>query len=375
MATSLPTIQRATSPLLTVMRAAGRAGVAVLLRGKPGIGKSSLVEALAAEDGMPLETVIASLREPADFAGLPVVRDAGVDLTAPAWATRLAAAEDGYLFLDELTTAPPPVQAAALRVVLDRVVGELALPRGVRVIAAANPPEQAADGWDLAAPLANRFLHVDHEPSTDAWLDGMVTGFKVPVSGRVLDPSPLGRAAARAEVASFIRTRPDLLHVFPKDDAATGRAWPSHRTWTMTADVLALLDPTDTPATLLAATGLVGEGAGSEFIAWRGMNDLPDPADVLADPSSVPWADLDASRAWVVLTGATAHATAEGTKTGWAKAWGPLAAASDAGLQDVAAANARRLMNARPAGALPPKSVGTFVKVLADAGLMPEVAA
>lgn len=375
MTTSLPTIQRATNPLLTVMRAAGRAGVAVLLWGEPGIGKSSLMEALAAEDGLPHETVLASLREPADFAGLPVIRDTGVDLVAPGWAHRLAAAEEGYLILDELTTAAPAVQAAALRVVLERVVGELALPRGIRVIAAANPPEHAADGWDLAAPMANRFLHVEHTPSTDSWLDGMVTGFKVPTSGRVLDPSPLGRAAARAEVASFIRTRPDLLHVFPKDDAARGRAWPSNRTWTMTADVLALLDPTDTPATLMAATGLVGEGAGSEFIAWRGMNDLPDPADVLAAPDSVPWSTLDASRAWVILTGATAHATAEGTKGGWMNAWGPLASASAAGLQDVAAANARRLMGARPAGAMPPKSARAFLNVLADAGLLPEVAA
>ena len=375
MATSLPTLQRTSDPLLTVMRAAGRAGVATLLWGDPGIGKSSLMQGLADADGLPMETVMASLREPADFAGLPVVQPQGVELSAPSWATRLAAVEDGYLFLDELTTAPPAVQAAALRVVLDRVVGDLRLPRGIRVVAAANPPENAADGWALAAPMANRFLHIDHKPLNDDWIDGMTTGFQVPTSGRVLDYSPTAQAASRAEVASFIRTRPDLLHALPKDDAATGRAWPSHRTWTMTADVLALLDPGDTPATLLAATGLVGEGAGTEYIAWRSLNDLPDPAEVLHDPASVNWADLEPSRAWAILTAVTAHATADGTKKGWLSAWAPLAVAATAGLQDVAAANARALLKSRPGGATPPASAKAFVTVLLDAGLIEQVAA
>lgn len=255
--------------------------------------------------------------------------------------------------------------------VLDRTVGDLALPRGIRVVAAANPPDQAADGWDLPAPQANRFLHVEYTPTVDDWLDGMTTGFQVPTSGRVFDPSPALRATSRAQVASFIRTRPDLLHAFPRDDTAAGRAWPSRRTWTMTADVLALLDPGDTPANLLAASGLVGEGPAVEFIAWREHSDLPDPAGVLADPHSVPWAELEPSRAWATLTAVTAHATADGTKGGWTAAWKPLAAAAAAaGLQDVAAANARALLKSRPAGTYPPAAVKAFLTVLADAGLV-----
>jgi hypothetical protein len=304
------------------------------------------------------------------------VTDNGVALAAPSWAQRLADSEEGsYLFLDELTTAPPAVQAAALRVVLDRVVGDLTLPRGVRVVAAANPPEHAADGWDLAAPLANRFLHIDYRPTTENWVDGMITGFRLPTSGRVLDYSVTERAASRALVAAFIRVRPELLHQMPTSDAATGRAWPSHRTWTMTADILALLDPADTPATLLAATGLVGEGAAAEFLTWRDHNDLPDPADVLADPASVDWANLDPSRAWAILTGTTALATSPGTKKDWLTGWAPLAVAASAGLQDVAAANARALLKARPNNTVPPASARAFLTILSDAGIIPEGAA
>lgn len=374
MTTALPTIARDANPLLTVMRAAGRAGVATLLWGPPGVGKSSLIEGLSDAEGMPSEVVYPALSDPSDFNGLPVIRDHGVDLCAPAWANRLAEAGRGILLLEELTTASPSLQAAALGVALGGVVGSLTLPRDVWRIAAANPPEYAADGWTLAPPLANRFLHLEFMPTADDWIDGMTTGFQAPASGRVFDPTPTGRAVSRAEVASFIRTRPDLLHAMPEDSTAAGRAWPSHRTWTMTADVLALLDPADTAANLLAASGLVGDGAAAEFLTWRSLNDLPDPADVLADPHGVDWAGLDPSRAWAVLRGATAHATAEGTKTGWTNAWAPLAVAADAGLTDVAAANARALIKSRPSGMTPPPSARAFLTVLADAGLIPEAA-
>ncbi len=366
----LPTMQRSSDPVVTVMQAAGRAGVAVLLWGPPGVGKSSVMESVADAEGLVMETVIASLREPSDFAGLPVVREGGVDLEPPAWAVRLAQAGEGLLFLDELSTAPPAVQAALLRVVLDRTVGDLPLPAGVRVVAAANPPDQAADGWDLPAPTANRFLHIDYRPSLDAWLDGMVTGFTAPVPGRVLTPSTALRAGARAQVSAFIRTRPDLLHQFPKDESGAGRAWASRRTWTMAADVLALLDPGDTAACLLAVSGLVGEGPGVEFMAWREHQDLPDPAEVLDDPQSVPWSTMEPDRVWAILTATTAHATADGTKAGWTSAWRPLAAAAEAGLADVAAANARVLLIARPAGCNPPASARAFLGSLTRAGLV-----
>jgi len=88
-------------------------------------------------------------------------------MAPPDWAVRLVQAGKGLLFLDELSTAPPAVQAALLRLVLERRVGALHLPPGVRIVAAANPRSSAADGWELSAPLANRFVHLqwtyDHE--------------------------------------------------------------------------------------------------------------------------------------------------------------------------------------------------------------------
>jgi hypothetical protein len=366
---SVPNIT--TDPLMTVMKAAGRARVPVLLWGAPGIGKSSTIEGLATSEGLPLETVVAALRDPSDFAGLPIVTDNGVTMEPPAWARRLAESENGgILFLDEISTAPPAVQAALLRVILEGVVGDLRLPTNVRLIAAANPPELAADGWDLSAPVANRFLHIDYAPTLDGWLDGMISGFRTPTPGRVFEPSAERTALARSQVAEFIRSHPLLADRTPGTDAASGRAWPSRRTWTMAADVLALLDPTDTDAALLAVSGLVGTGPATEFMAWRRTSDLPHPAAVLEDPSSVAWASLRPDHAWVILSSVVAYSTAKNTKTAWTAAWGPLAAAAEHNLGDIAAANVRTLMRARPTNANPPATARALVQVVTDAGLM-----
>ncbi len=76
--------------------------------------------------------------------------------------------------------------------------------------------------------------------------------------------NPQRTAVAWATVAAFIRCRPALLDACPTNAAASGRAWPSRRTWTMTADVLALLADDDAEAAHIAACGLVGEGAAVE---------------------------------------------------------------------------------------------------------------
>jgi hypothetical protein len=61
----------------------------------------------------------------------------------------------------------------------------------------------------------------------------------------------------------------------------------------MTADVLSLLDDDDTEVAYLAACGLVGEGAAIEYLTWRCEADLPDPASVVADPTTGAWRSLD----------------------------------------------------------------------------------
>jgi hypothetical protein len=353
---------------VTVVDAAGRAGVPVLLLSDPGMGKSSIVRALAAADGVPCETVIGSIREPTDVGGMPLTRENDFVLVPPAWAQRLQQEGCGYLFLDELTTCSPSVQAAMLSVALDRTVGELQLPPGVRVVAAANPAGSAAGGWDLEPPLANRFLHLPFTPSVDDWLDGMATGWATTPPSRAV-PSDKHRAAtAVSAVYGFIKARPGHLDMFAKSESTSG-AWASRRTWDMVAKTLAHLNDDDNDARSAVVLGLVGEGAGTEFLTWLAKADLPDPGRVVEDPSIMDWTDRP-DRVWAVLSGVTAWATSQGTVTAWKAAWGPMAAAAKAGVPDVAGAAARTLAKTRPARASIPAAARVFQPVLKAAGLM-----
>src|ERR1035438_5195741 len=102
-------------------------GVPTIIWGFPGEAKTSLLTAMAKAAGRNIETVIASHNDPSAFNGLPLDRPEGVVLSPPAWARRLATGEPGILFTDEISTVPPTVQAVLLRVLLEKVVGDLQL--------------------------------------------------------------------------------------------------------------------------------------------------------------------------------------------------------------------------------------------------------
>ena len=343
------------------------ARVPVLLWGAPGTGKTSAVRAMADALGWPCETVIAAIREPSDFAGLPVVSEGDVRMAPPRWAQRLAASGRGLLFLDEISTAPPAVQAALLRVVLERVVGDLDLPEGVVVVAAANPPEQAADGWDLSAPLANRFCHLDWTVEPAAFAAGLAGGWEPPVVPVLPEGWEDHIAYRRGLISAFITVRPGLAVDVPADAARAGRGWPSPRTWDMAARLWAAAEAVNasTEATTALITGSVGEGAGIELLMWEMEMDLPDPEKVLADPDSFEVPERG-DRAYAVLSAVAAAVAANPTVDRWLAGWKVLGKAGET-TPDVGAVAARALVQCRPPRAPAPPQAKLFAPLLRDA--------
>jgi hypothetical protein len=362
--------------VIEALATAVAARVPVLLWGAPGTGKTSAIRAMASAANWPCETVIASIREPSDFAGLPVVAasdgtgSSHVDFAPPKWARNLSDAGHGVLFFDEVSTAPPAVQAALLRVVLERTVGDLQLPDEVSVVAAANPPEQAADGWDLSAPLANRFCHVDWPIDARSMAEGFSSGWVTPAPPSLSDGWERRVLVARSWVAAFITVRPALAVEVPGDAAGAGRAWPSPRTWDMAARLLAACEGAGTGelARSLLVRGAVGQGAGVEFLSWLVEADLPDPEAVLADPDSFELPSRG-DRAYAALSSVTAAVASEPTPQRWAAGWVVLGKAGDAA-PDVAAIAARTLARCRPPGAPVPPEVAVFAPLLREAGLL-----
>ena len=299
-----------TTKLLQTMIAtpglSGRRGLRPLLWGKPGVGKTAQVESLCRAMGAHVITIIAAIREPADFLGLPMPDDkGGVLYAAPAWARQAnAVAEQGRLvvvFLDKITTCAPAVQAALLRVVNEGYVGELRLHPNVVFIGAANPPEIAAGGYDLSPPMANRWLHVDWpDASAHTWSEGMLSGWSdtttaesaEAVIARIERGFEVQEAKAKGLVTGFLRSNSDKMIQLPDvGSPQASRAWPSHRTWELTIKALAGgaangLAEADIDTML---EGCIGRGVAGELRQYEAAADLPDPDKLLdaADPSKV----------------------------------------------------------------------------------------
>ena len=328
-------------PQLAALSLAVSADLPVLLWGEPGIGKTAALTQLAGTLGLPLTTVIASVHEPSDFAGLPVVGDdpaaQGVPMAPPDWAVRLARAGRGLLFLDELSTAPPAVQAALLRLVLERRVGALRLPPGVRIVAAANPRSSAADGWELSAPLANRFVHLPWTHDHDVVVRGLGGTWPRATLPR-LDPDRLPDAVAHARraVCGLLAARPGLVHKLPAGEARRGGPWPSPRSWEMTLRLIAFATAADVPREVLSmlVRGAVGDGPGLELLASLDRMDLPDPEALLADPAAAVLPDRGDLRQ-AVLDGVVAAVRERPDRSRWDAAWALLVTALETGAPDL----------------------------------------
>jgi hypothetical protein len=363
----MASLQRAAMEALGIAVAAR---VPVLLWGGPGTGKSSAVQSLAIALDVPCEVVIASIREPSDFAGLPIVSNGTVRFAPPRWAQHLATASKGILFLDEISTTPPAVQAALLRVVLERVVGDLELPMGVVVIAAANPPEQTADGWDLSAPLANRFCHIDWVPEAAAFSEGITAGWPTPTVAILPTEWEERATTAYSLIGAFVQIRPNLLSSVPRDASAAGRAWPSPRSWEMAARLCAACaeaSASDAARNLLVS-GSVGPGAAAEFLTWASDMDLGDPEDALRNPDAFEL-PIRGDRAYAALSAVAAAVAANPTPERWIAGWKILDTAGSEAL-DIAAVAARTLIRCRPNGIDPPNTIKRFTPLFEEADIL-----
>ncbi len=221
----------------------------VMIWGAPGIGKSSIVKQLAQDHQLDFVDLRLSQLAPTDLRGLPVP-EAGITHWAPP--EFLPREGRGILFLDEINMAPPAMQGVAQQLILDRQVGNYQVPDGWYIWSAGNRKEDRAGVFDMPAPLANRFIHLETEVSIDSFRQ---YAFDVGISHRMI---------------GFLAFRPDLLHKMLPNEMA----WPSPRSWE-SADVLH-------QAGLNIETA-VGISAAAEFYAYLEVTEnIPDIKAIVA---------------------------------------------------------------------------------------------
>ena len=265
--------------------------------GPPGIGKSAIIEGFCADWQIPCEVLTPGERGHGGFGAVPVPvqQDGSTVITypVPEWALRMQQAGVGFVFVDEMTTATPTIQPALLGLVNARRIGATNLLPTVRVMGAMNPVDQAAGGWDIAPPLANRAGHFDVDsPEADQWCDWLIggpaarkdSGAWKQEQDRVLGVWDGLFAEAKGLVSGFIKREPSRLYDMPKaSNPGLSKAWPSPRTWELATRALAGCQAhgagENMETTMVEA--FVGPGTAQSFLAWRASLDLPDPMDIL----------------------------------------------------------------------------------------------
>ena len=143
----------------------------VMIWGPPGVGKSQIVAQVAENHGAALVDIRLSQMEPSDLRGIPFKNGAKVEWAIPAMLPEVAVhGEAGLLFIDEITSAPPSVSAAAYQLILDRRLGEYRVPEHWAIVAAGNRQGDRGVTYSMPAPLANRFSHFDVDINLDDWV-------------------------------------------------------------------------------------------------------------------------------------------------------------------------------------------------------------
>ena len=111
----------------------------IMMWGAPGIGKSDIVKQIADAQKREVVDIRLPLWEPTDIKGIPYYNAKENNMV---WASPAELPTDpestAIVFLDELNSAAPAVQAAAYQLILNRRVGQYHLPKGVSIVAAGN---------------------------------------------------------------------------------------------------------------------------------------------------------------------------------------------------------------------------------------------
>ncbi len=180
-----------------------------LLVSAPGVGKSEMVYQAAEEAGLPCRSLLGTQIAPEDVSGIPrIVGERSV--FCPPRLLLPEKPEPFCLFLDELPACAPDIQKAFYSLLLERRLGEHALPKGTWVVAAGNRTVDRALVRAMSSALVNRVTILHLRVDGDEW------------------QAWAAKNGIRADVRNFVAHMPDaLMRPVPAEPVpfSTPRAW------------------------------------------------------------------------------------------------------------------------------------------------------
>lgn len=242
----------------------------VLIKGKPGIGKSAIGEQAAKGTNARLLISHPVVSDPTDYKGLPYPTKDGLAEFLPFGDLHelITAKEKLVYFIDDLGQAPASVQAAIMQLLLARRINGHSISEHVTFIAATNRREDKAGVNGMLEPVKSRFKSiVELTVDADDWTKWALNN-NMPV-----------------ELIAFIQFRPELLDKFePSRDIVNS---PCPRTVTAVGEqqVAGLPEAME----FEVFKGAAGEAFATEYRTFlRIYRQLPSLDEIILNPDSAP---------------------------------------------------------------------------------------
>ena len=232
----------------------------IFVTGAVGVGKSTTIKEACDEEGYEMRDIRLSLLDATDLRGLPSIENKETFWTKPTFLP--TENKRCVLFFDEFSNANSSMQNACLQLVLDRRIGEYALPDEVRGICAGNRLQDGAYVYKMSSALSNRFINIEFESDFEDWKKWAYTHNINPI------------------VISFHNYRGgNLLNNYTKEIVGS---FATPRTWTYLSELMNV--GLDNGVFFEAIKGAVGEAAGIEFYGfYKIYKELPEPEKILND--------------------------------------------------------------------------------------------
>lgn len=269
----LPSLTLPPSQIRTQLVRCLLAGLVADVRSSPGIGKSDIARSIAEEYHLELIDLRLGQMDITDLNGLPRFTADGRAEYAPFTnfpleGDDLPEGKDGWLlFFDEMSSAGKQMQAAAYKVILDRMVGQRKLHPQVLMCCAGNLDTDRAVVHSMSTAMQSRLIHLQMRVDHREWMAWAVD--------HKIDSRIIG----------FLEFKPEYLHKFDPDHQDKTFACP--RTWAFASRLVKGQSITNSDTPILAGT--VSAGVAHEFVLFAQIfADLPKMAEVMSDPAQAP---------------------------------------------------------------------------------------
>ena len=254
-----------------IITALFQAKLVPMLHGSPGMGKSAIYHQIAKEHRLFVIDHRLSQSEPTDLLGLPFFADKRASYVPfESFPVEGDAIPEGYvgwlLLLDEFTSASIETQAAAYKLVLDRMVGLRKLHPKVLIGCAGNLESDNAIVNPMSTAMQSRLVHLELAMDHEKWIDWAVSNG---IDHRITD---------------FIKFKPSMLYTFSPDH--TDHTYACARTWEFANRLMKHIDNPKTFLPMLA--GVLSEGVAREFLTFcKIYQSLPKLERIETEPDKV----------------------------------------------------------------------------------------